>query len=204
MRRAQLAQLVLRAQTQTTKTLQKSHIAKNKKTNAVKQQKADIATFLSQQKIEKARIKCESVIRTDYTLEAFEIIELFCEMVVERMALLKAEKECPPDLMECICTLIWVSGRSEIKELVEARKMFTSKYGSDFTQRATANHNNCVSDRILHKLSEQPPSHEIVVKYPKAIASNNGITIEIEEPWQTPMSTNAEATMVAICLQDGL
>mmetsp|Transcript_8740 Transcript_8740/g.11090 ORF Transcript_8740/g.11090 Transcript_8740/m.11090 type:complete len:144 (+) Transcript_8740:79-510(+) len=69
-------------------------ILNNKKTNLIKQEKRTIAQLLADEKEEKARIKVEHVIRQDFTIEAYEILELLCDLVHERMRLLVAEKEC--------------------------------------------------------------------------------------------------------------
>ena len=98
-------------------------LAKGKRTSAVQNQKREIADLLraSPPRVEKARIRCEGVIRTDFTIEALEVLELFCLSLVERMGLIKEEKGCPPDLVEGVSTLIWAAPRAQIKELEEAR-----------------------------------------------------------------------------------
>jgi hypothetical protein len=53
-------------------------IAGNKKTNLIKTQKKEIAILLAEKppKEEKARIRAEALIREDFTIEAYEILEL--------------------------------------------------------------------------------------------------------------------------------
>ena len=129
----------------------------------------------------------EHVIRQDFTIEAYEILELLCELVHERMRLIVAEKECPIDLQEAVCTLIWwaetyrdtpencfvsdpfadprpllahsrSSPRTECPELEEVSKQFRLKYGKEFYERAVSNADFCVNDRVAQKLSVQPPT----------------------------------------------
>ncbi|EJK75102.1 hypothetical protein THAOC_03183, partial [Thalassiosira oceanica] len=65
-------------------------IAANKKSALMKQQIRDIARLLAEDppKEEKARIKAEGLIRDDYMVEAYEILQLNCELLSERIQLI--------------------------------------------------------------------------------------------------------------------
>ena len=66
-------------------------IAANKKTALMKQQMREIARLLAEEpqpKEEKARIRAEALIREDNTVEAYEILQLECELVFERVKLI--------------------------------------------------------------------------------------------------------------------
>ena len=80
----------------------------------MKQQIREIAKMLAEDppKEEKARIKSEALIRDDNTVEAYEILQLNCELLSERIHLITHSKECPQDLVSSISTLIWASGKS--------------------------------------------------------------------------------------------
>ena len=115
-------------------------IAGNKKSALMKQQIREIATLLAESppKEEKARIKAEALIRDDNTVEAYEILQLNCDLLSERIHLISHSKECPPDLVSCISTLLWASAIVDVPELVVIRKQFVYKYGKDFEADAEA------------------------------------------------------------------
>lgn len=92
--------------------------------------------------------------------------------------LVKTERECPYDMREAVCTLIWAANRTEIPELTEVRalvwlvrlhrahalvrvcmaqvkKQLVKKYGQDFAAAATRNADGCVNERVIQKLSVQ-------------------------------------------------
>jgi hypothetical protein len=46
--------------------------------------------------------------RQDFTIEAYEILELLCELIHERIRYLAQEQHCPNDMHEAICTLMYV------------------------------------------------------------------------------------------------
>ena len=74
----------------------------------------EIAVMLSEDppKEEKARIRAEGLIREDNAVEAYEILQLSCELLAERIKLIGSAKECPPDLVSSISTIMGVTKRS--------------------------------------------------------------------------------------------
>ncbi|TYZ63695.1 hypothetical protein PybrP1_011185 [[Pythium] brassicae (nom. inval.)] len=145
-------------------------IVKNKKANAAVAVRREIAALLADGKEEKARIRVEGIIRDDFTVEGYEILELLCELVAERANLVKTERECPYDMREAVCTLIWAANRTEIPELIE-----------DFAAAAARNVDGCVNERVMQKLSVQPPSAFLVVNYMKEIAKQFKVEWEPDE-----------------------
>jgi vacuolar protein sorting-associated protein IST1 len=65
-------------------------------------------------------------------------------------SLVKSESECPYDMREAVCTLIWAASRTE---LTEVKKQLTKKYGQDFEAAAMRNVDACVNERVIQKLS---------------------------------------------------
>lgn len=155
--------------------VQRLQIAYNKKSTAVKHQKREIAKLLEDSKEEKARIKVEHVIREDFTMESYELIELLCELMHERVRYLSSEKECPSDLLEAVSTLIWCANKVDIAELAEVKKQLTLKFGTQFAKDACENTRGKVNERLMSKLAVAPPSALLVVSYLKEIAKEYGV-----------------------------
>ncbi|KAI9917673.1 hypothetical protein PsorP6_013310 [Peronosclerospora sorghi] len=135
-------------------------IVKNKKANAALAQRREVARLLADGKEEKARIRVEGIIRYDFTMEGYEILELMCELLDERAKLTKTEFDCPYDMREAV----------HIHLLGEVKKQLKKKYGHDFEAAAVRNMDGCVNERVIQKLSVQPPSAFLVVNYVKEIA----------------------------------
>ena len=128
--------------------------------------------------------------------EAFEILELNCELLSERIKLISYGKGCPPDLVESVSTLIWASAIVDIPELVEIRKQFRYKYGREFEEDAVRNAGGVVNERVASKLLVQPPSAYLVQVYLETIADEHGLiwkpkvplkASEIYEPTSAPV-----------------
>ncbi|TDH66330.1 hypothetical protein CCR75_006811 [Bremia lactucae] len=156
-------------------------IVKNKKANAALAQRQEVARLLMDGKEEKARIRVEGIIRDDFTIEAYEILELLCELLAERANLIKTEPDCPYEMREAVCTIIWAASRTEIPEFAEVKKQLTKKYGQDFKAAAIRNLDGCVNERVILKLSVQPPSAYLVVNYMKEIAKKYKVNWEHDD-----------------------
>ncbi|EQC41385.1 hypothetical protein SDRG_01356 [Saprolegnia diclina VS20] len=174
-------------------------IIKNKKANAAKVLRKEVAKLLAEGKEEKARIRVEGLIREDFVVEAYEILELLCELVAERAALIKAERACPYDMREAVNTLIWAANRTEIPELNEVKSQLTKKYGQDFAAAALRNVDGCVNERVIHKLSVQPPNSFLVINYLKEIAKQHNVNwVPIETPAMDPLAPMMAPTGVTV------
>ncbi|KAI9921070.1 hypothetical protein PsorP6_000927 [Peronosclerospora sorghi] len=70
-------------------------------------------------------------------------------------------------MREAVCTFIWSASSTDIPELREVKKQLTKKYGQDVEAAAVRNRDGCVNERVIQKLSVQPPSAFLVVNYMK-------------------------------------
>ena len=152
-------------------------ISSNKKSVLAKQQIREIASMLADTppREEKARIRAESLIRDDNTIEAYELLSLHCELVCERIHLISHSKKCPPDLLSCVCTLIWASCVIDVPELQTIRTQFRYKFGKEFERNAMLNVNGVVNARVAMKLSVQPPPAYEVQLYLEKIAEEQEV-----------------------------
>nr|CCA23187.1 conserved hypothetical protein [Albugo laibachii Nc14] len=180
-------------------------LVKNKKANAAQAERKEIAQFLRDGKEEKARLRVERIIRDDSLVEGYEILALLCELVAERMTLIESQKQCPFDLKESICTLVWASSRTEIPELIEVKKQMIKKYGQDFVTAAEQNRKGCVNERVISNLGVELPSAYLVINYLKEIAKQYKVRWESESndvvdplaPLPAPTGTSVRAAGVS-------
>ncbi|KVI08768.1 protein of unknown function DUF292, eukaryotic [Cynara cardunculus var. scolymus] len=159
-------------------------LLRNKRQVVVRQMRRDIALLLQSGQDATARIRVEHVMREQNILAANEFIELFCELIVQRLSIIAKQRECPADLKEGISSLIFAAPRcSEIPELVALRDIFEKKYGKDFVGAATDLRPDCGVNRMLiDKLSVRTPAGEVKLKVLKEIAK------EYQIEWDTTES----------------
>lgn len=159
--------------------VQRLQIAKNKKVNLSKHSKREIANLLRADKEEMARIKAEHIVREDFTIEAYEMLELLCELLHERIRLItNSSKEPPSDLMEAISGIVWASTRIDNEELQVVRKQLAKKFGQKFIKSIIDNSSQMVNPRLLRKLSADAPSAKLVQGYMSEIAKEFNIDWE--------------------------
>ncbi|KAI8067561.1 regulator of Vps4 activity in the MVB pathway-domain-containing protein [Gongronella butleri] len=142
-----------------------------KKQSLGQHQRREIAMLLDKGKVESARIRVEHIIRDDLLIEAMEIMELFCDILLARFGLLEQYKDCDPGIAEAVNTIIWASPRlGEAKELAPVRDQLAAKFGKEFTLAAMENENDVVSARVYSKLQVNAPDPFLVERYLEEIA----------------------------------
>ena len=163
-------------------------IASNKKSALLKQNMREVAVMLAENppKEEKAKIRAEALIRDDNLIEAYEILQLECELLHERIKLIEYSKTCPPDLVSVVSTLMWAAHRVDIPELMTIRKLFRAKYGKQFEEDALRNADGVLNERVVTKLSVQPPAAYLVQTYLERICEQ----FEVDWTPAVKLSTN--------------
>lgn len=114
--------------------VQRIKMLNNKKTTGVKLQKKEIAKMIAEGKTEMAAIKVEHIIREDFTIEGYSVLELLCELVHERIKQVTNEKSCPAEMQQAINSLIWAASCVDISELKEIRNQLVKKYGKGYAK----------------------------------------------------------------------
>ncbi|GMH03374.1 hypothetical protein Nepgr_005213 [Nepenthes gracilis] len=155
-------------------------LLKNKKEVQLRQLKRELAQLLESGQDQTARIRVEHVIREEKTMAAYDLIEIYCELIVARLPIIESQKNCPIDLKEAITSIIFASPRcADIPELLDVRKHFVAKYGKEFVTAALELRPECgVNRTLVEKLSAISPDGPTKVKFLTSIANENNIKWE--------------------------
>ncbi|KAK4270295.1 hypothetical protein QN277_023348 [Acacia crassicarpa] len=155
-------------------------LLKNKREAQVKQLKRELAQLLQSGQDQTARIRVEHVVREEKTMAAYDLVEIYCELIAVRLPMIESQKNCPIDLKEAISSVIFASPRcSDIPELMDVRKHFTAKYGKEFISAAVELRPDCGVNRLLvEKLSAKAPDGPTKIKILTAIAEEHNIKWE--------------------------
>ena len=95
----------------------------------------DIADYLALGKDEQAWIRMEHLIREDYVVEAMEILELYCELLLlAQFVLIQSMKELDSSLAESVSMMIWAAPhlQSEVAELKIVADQLCAKYSKEY------------------------------------------------------------------------
>ncbi|CAM6061212.1 unnamed protein product [Sphagnum tenellum] len=152
-------------------------LLRNKRDLQIKQLRKEIAQLLTAGQEPSARIRVEHIFREENLLAAYDVLELFCELVTVRLPIIESQKICPLDLKEAISSLIFAAPRcADLPELQQVLALFSVKYGKEFVAAATELRPDCgVNRRIIEKLSVRAPSGEVKLKLMKEIAAEHNI-----------------------------
>ncbi|CAH2324018.1 IST1 homolog isoform X3 [Pelobates cultripes] len=155
-------------------------LLEKKKTELAQKARKEIADYLSSGKDERARIRVEHIIREDYLVEAMEILELYCDLLLARYGLIQSMKELDPGLAEAVSTLIWAAPRlqTEVSELKIVADQLCAKYSKEYGKLCRTNQIGTVNDRLMHKLSVEAPPKILVERYLIEIAKNYNVPYE--------------------------
>jgi len=152
----------------------------SKKSEQAQKARIEIANFLDSSKEDRARIKVESIIREDFIVEAYELLEMFCELLLARFGIIQQMKELDDGIAEAVTSIFWAAPRvsHEISEFKVISEQLQQKYGKQFAEAARMNQlsePSRASPKLLQKLSVTAPSKLLVEKYLVEIAKCAGV-----------------------------
>uniref|UniRef100_A0A8D0BPR0 IST1 homolog n=1 Tax=Salvator merianae TaxID=96440 RepID=A0A8D0BPR0_SALMN len=179
-------------------------LLEKKKTELAQKARKEIADYLSAGKDERARIRVEHIIREDYLVEAMEILELYCDLLLARFGLIQSMKELDPGLAEAVSTLIWAAPRlqSEVAELKMVADQLCAKYSKEYGKLCRSNQIGTVNDRLMHKLSVEAPPKILVERYLIEIAKNYNVPYEPDSVVMAEAPAGVEANLIDVGFVD--
>lgn len=156
--------------------ISKLQFIQDKKTALTKQQRRQLADLLNQGKETSAKIRVENIIRDDIYIELLEFLELYCELLLARIALISdpTRTTCDPSLIESVHSVIYSAPHTELKELSVIKEWFIHKFGIEFSKAASENRDNSVPEKIVKRCQVEPPSEMLVNLYLSEIARAYG------------------------------
>ncbi|XP_039619234.1 IST1 homolog isoform X2 [Polypterus senegalus] len=179
-------------------------LLEKKKTELAQKARKEIADYLSSGKDERARIRVEHIIREDYLVEAMEILELYCDLLLARFGLIQSMKELDPGLQEAVSTLIWAAPRlqAEVAELKIVSDQLCAKYSKEYGKLCRSNQIGTVNDRLMHKLSVEAPPKILVERYLIEIAKNYNVPYEPDAVVMSEAPMGVEADLIDVGFTD--
>jgi len=158
-------------------------LLQRKKTELALKQRKEIADYITADKVERAKIRVEHIIREDYLVEAMEVVEMYCDLLLTRFGLIEQMKTLDDGIAEAISSIIWVTPRlqSDVAELKVVSDQLAIKYGKPYANGCKENAVETVSEKLVRKLNVQAPPKLTVEKYLIEIAKYYNIEYEPDE-----------------------
>ncbi|KAL3985855.1 Regulator of Vps4 activity in the MVB pathway family protein [Acanthocheilonema viteae] len=155
-------------------------LLEKKKTEMALKSRTEIADFIANHKEDRARIRVEHIIREDFLVEAYELLEMYCDLILARFGLIQQIKQLDDGIAEAVINIIWAAPRvaTDVSEFKVINDQLTMKYGKTFAEAARNNQLEYpakVSPKLIAKLSVQAPPKLLVERYMIEIAKCAGI-----------------------------
>uniref|UniRef100_A0ACD5XIY9 Uncharacterized protein n=1 Tax=Avena sativa TaxID=4498 RepID=A0ACD5XIY9_AVESA len=152
---------------------------------------SDVSQLLALGHLDRSLSRAEQVIQEDNMLEAFSIIELYCNRLIEQAAQLDKPQECDEELREAAASIMFAVGWcGDLPELLFARTILADKFGSDFAVAAKEG-TGIVDPILVWKLSGNTANMELKKKVAKEIAAENNVLVDFSGlPEETEDSNN--------------
>ncbi|MES1908688.1 MAG: hypothetical protein MHM6MM_001571 [Cercozoa sp. M6MM] len=159
----------------------------NKKLNLNKIERRAIAGLLKDGKEDTALIRIEGVIRTERLIKVLEVVQVMCEMLIQRAGLVRTSKTPPSDMEEAMATIIYAAPRvDEVPELREIAVQLRLKFGDKWLQAIRENRMNNVRADVVEFLGVTPPRRGVVLD------TLAGVSGEFNCHWKRPVLDELE------------
>lgn len=172
-------------------------ILKNKRNMQLSQHRKEIAELLRNGKQDFASIRVESVIRELQTLHAYEILELYLELLAVRSPLVASSREIPRDMVEALSSVLYASSRvADMPELATLHKMFAGKYGKEYVQEASSDATYFrwnVNEKLRGCLTMEPPEPARKLEVLSEIAQDFGVEWDLHKAGKDMLGSDAYA-----------
>ncbi|KAJ6810964.1 uncharacterized protein M6B38_155910 [Iris pallida] len=132
----------------------------------------DVAELLSNGHDTNAFGRIEALIFEINHASCYDMIELYCECILQLLPSLQKQRECPEEAMEAMSTLIFAAARfSDLPELCDLRTLFTERYGSEME--------SSINGEFVEKVQKKSFSMEKKLQLMQHIAE------EFSVPWDS-------------------
>eukprot|EP00891_Asterochloris_glomerata_P004573 jgi/Astpho2/4573/Aster-00153 len=167
---------------------QRIKLMRNKKQLELRNIRREVAELLRNNKQGNARIRVESVLLINKMLHAYDIIELFLELLAVRAPLVEQTSEKPSDMCEAMSSLVYAAHRvQDFEELAKITRLLGAKYGREFIMESTSD-TTCVAQGVnadLRRcLTVDTPSAREKFETLKDIAEEHDVDWDIEKAEQ--------------------
>ena len=159
---------------------------RNKKIDAIRKKKLEIAKSLKENNLDVAKAKMDSLIREEDYITSYDILGPLLEILKERVTYIVTSTECPPDLRAQLDTVIYASTRLEFEELYRLRDLIMRKYGSAYITKAESNADKLVNINLVEKLKIKPASDAFLTIRLKQLCKEKNI------PFEFPCEINSD------------
>ncbi|CAD7703890.1 unnamed protein product [Ostreobium quekettii] len=181
-----------RAKTQCRLCVGRIKLLKNKRNIQMAQMRKEVAELLRADRGEYAWIRVEAILREKNLSAAYEILELYLELLAVRAALVERAKEVPPDMVEAITSMMHAAPRvADLPELQQVRSLLMHRFGKELGPEEPKDGEESrwqVNYNLRRFLSVAAPQPEEKLSMLSKIAQEHDVDFDAEQLSITVMS----------------
>jgi vacuolar protein sorting-associated protein IST1 len=161
------------------------HISTTSPSHHIAAARREIADLLRAGKTESARIRVEAVLRDTAMLAAYDILELHCELLGVRAAVIERvdarQAGVPADMVECVSSLAYAAVRvgADLPELPAISGQLRKKFGREWEAEAGEDGTRAkwhVNEALARALAVEVPPAQARLECLQAVAAEHGVT----------------------------
>jgi len=165
-------------------------VREKKKTELVAKERYTVADYVRNNKVPRARIAVEHLVREDYKIEAMDRVEAYVDTLLMRMQLIKDRPKngaVDPAIEQPLANVLWAAPflTQDIPELGQVTAMFKKHFGPEYVTMCEQNKLGMVDVDLLRCLSCDLIPKLLIEKYLVEICRSQNVPFE---PDQTIMA----------------
>lgn len=158
-------------------------VREKKKTEQVAKERYVVADYARSNKVPRARIAVEHLIREDYKIEAMDRVEAYVDTLLMRIQLIKDRPKnaaVDPAVEQPLANILWAAPflSQDIPELGQVTMMFKKHFGNEYVTMCEANKLSLVDVDLLRCLSCDLIPKLLIEKYLVEICRNQNVPFE--------------------------
>ncbi|KRZ70152.1 IST1 -like protein [Trichinella papuae] len=161
----------------------------NKRAEAVRLAKNDIAALLAQKRVEKAKMSAENLILQEYYFEIYNLVEVLCLTLLEHIEDFRNDEDLRMKvrLEQAVHTLIWATPRMihDIPSMKIIAEQMLLRYGKQFFDVCLSNKSNKVNEIMVYRMTPQKMKSTTIHRCLAEIARSRNIPFNPDPSWLT-------------------
>jgi len=158
-------------------------VREKKKTELVAKERYTVADHVRNNKVPRARIAVEHLVREDYKIEAMDRIEAYVDTLLMRMQLIKDRPKngtVDPAIEQPLANILWAAPflTQDIPELGQVTLMFKKHFGPEYVSMCEQNKLSLVDTDLLRCLSCDLIPKLLIEKYLVEICRSQNVPFE--------------------------
>ncbi len=150
---------------------------KNKKIDKIQRTKREIISYIKNENLLSANYACKNILLNEANINVYDIVVTFLNNINDQRGTISESRKIPENCKSEIDSVIYVSNKIGVPELLNLICIFGQLYGSSYISNVQQNtqRGSKIDPTLINKLKPEPPSDELITKRLKRICIEKNI-----------------------------